>query len=214
MNNFNKEFKKWLFLNLANLITILGFLAVIWLLVIIFTEPEELWLITVLALSVGLSDLFDGKVARKFKIESRFGSIIDRLRDKIFVVPLLIILGQQIWKLNLSFIVVSLTKALIISLVTIEILLFLAWWVGLFKRVTTVANKWGKRKMFCECLVIIFWLASLTIERYFHLLITAVFAIYLIDLMLLLAFFFAIKSLEGYYQSYLSLNSDINKLDS
>jgi phosphatidylglycerophosphate synthase len=202
-NDFNKELKEWFFRNLANAITISGFFAVIWLLVIAIINPEKLWLITILALFVGISDFFDGRIARKLKIESEFGSVIDRLRDKVFVTPILIILiwRQDCGLTNLPFVIISFTAALITSLAAIEALLFAAWWIGLFKKVTTMANKWGKRKMFCDFLIIMFWLLSLDAEKYFF---TPVmpFSIILIDLVLIATLFLALKSLEGYWQSY------------
>ncbi len=203
MNGFNNELKEWFFKNLANAITIFGFLAVIWFLIIAISEPKKLWLITSLAVFIGLSDFFDGRIARKLKIESNFGSIIDRLRDKIFVMPILaIFIWRQNWGLtNLPFIIASFTMALIISLIVIEFLLFITWWIGLFKKVTTMANKWGKRKMFCEFWIIITWLLSLNAEKYFSIHVIS-FSIYLIDLALINALFLAVKSLEGYWLSY------------
>jgi len=200
---FSKELKEWFFQNLANLITILGFLATIWLLVIAVNNPEQFWAVMVLAGIVVLTDLFDGIIARKFKITSSFGGALDRLRDKIFIVPLLIILTwHHAWKLtNLPSILSTLTKALVISLIIIEIFLFIAWWIGLFKKLILTANKWGKRKMFCEFLAVAFWLISLSIEKYFNFPVIR-FSIYLIDLILITTVFLSIKSLEGYYQSY------------
>ncbi len=205
MNNllFNKELKEWFFQNLANIVTIFGFLAAIWLLVIAINNPEELWLIMLLAGVVGLSDLVDGMIARKLKITSSYGGALDRLRDKVFIVPILIILTwHHAWKLtNLPSVLITLTMALVISLVTIEIFLFIAWWMGLFKKLILTANKWGKRKMFSEFLAVMFWLISLTIEKYSCLPVIR-FSIYLIDLILIVTVFLAVKGLEGYYQSY------------
>jgi len=200
---FSKELREWFFQNLANMVTILGFLATIWLLVIAINNPEELWLIMLLAGIVGLSDLIDGIVARKLKITSSYGAALDRLRDKIFVAPILIILTwHHAWKLtNLPSILTTLTTALVIALVTMEIFLFIAWWTGLFTKLILTANKWGKRKMFCEFLAVIFWLISLTIEKYSNFSVIR-FSIYLIDLILTVTVFLAAKSLEGYYQSY------------
>jgi len=200
---FSKELREWFFQNLANIVTIFGFLAAIWLLVIAINNPEELWLIMLLAGVVGLSDLVDGMIARKLKITSNFGGALDRLRDKVFVVPLLIVLTwHHAWKLtNLPSVLITLTTALVISLITTEIFLFIAWWTGLFKKLILSANKWGKRKMFCEFLLIAFWLISLSIEKYSCFSIIR-FSIYLIDLTLMVTVFLAVKSLEGYYQSY------------
>jgi len=61
---FSKKLREWFFQNLANIVTIFGFLATIWLLVIAINNPEELWLIMLLAGIVGLSDLIDGIIAK------------------------------------------------------------------------------------------------------------------------------------------------------
>jgi len=207
MNEFNqlfsKELREWFFQNLANIVTIFGFLTAIWLLVIAVNNPEKLWLIMLLAGVVGLSDLIDGMIARKLKIISSYGGALDRLRDKVFVVPILIILTwHHAWKLtNLPNVLITLTTALVISLIIIEIFLFIAWWIGLFKKLILTANKWGKRKMLCEFSAVMFWLISLTIEKYSCLSVIR-FSIYLIDLTLMITVFLAVKSLEGYYQSY------------
>ncbi len=43
-----------------------------------------------LAVAVGFTDLFDGYLARRYKIVTRFGQFLDPLADKIFVVTLLL----------------------------------------------------------------------------------------------------------------------------
>jgi len=204
---FYKQLREWFFQNLANIITLLGLLGAIWLLVVAINSPEQLWLIVLLAGLVGLSDLVDGIIARRFKIISTFGGALDRLRDKIFVVPTLIIFTwHQAWKITTFPIVTStLVKALIIMIILIEALLFVAWWVGLFKKISVESNKWGKRKMFCEFLVVAFWLISLTVEKYAQFQVMK-FSIYLIIITLVLTNYFAVRSLEGYYQRYENRN--------
>jgi len=200
--NIRKELKKYLFKNLANIVTIIGFLAVIWLLVIIINRPEKLWLIGLLVLIAGLSDFFDGKIARKLKIESKFGAVTDHLRDKIFIGPILIILiwRQNLEAINLPFIAVGLATFFIIYIVAIEIILFIACAIlFLFKKIKIKASKWGKWKMFCEFLAIIIWLISLIIEKYF-LIPVLPFSIHIINLILFFALCLSFGSLKGYWR--------------
>jgi len=196
-------YKKYFVQNLANFITVLGLIGAIWLLVICISNPEQLWLILILTSGVGLTDFVDGLMARYLKIESKFGSALDRLRDKVFICPLMIILVWHYYESlkTLSIVVITLTISLVSSLVLIEVLLFIAWLIGLIKKLDVSSNRYGRIKMFLEFLIVIFWLFSLTIKKYFgfHLF---RFSIYLIDLILFVAIYFAIRSLDEYYKRY------------
>jgi len=177
-------------------------------LVIAISSPGQLWLILILAGLVGLTDLIDGLVARHLKIKSKFGSALDRLRDKIFICPLLIILA---WcysdSLNTASIIIgTLTKALVVVIVLLESLLLTAWLIGIIKKLDVSSNQYGKIKMFCEFFVVIFWLISLTVKKYLDFSLIH-FSIYLIDLIMVITIYLAIRSLEGYYQKYNNKNT-------
>lgn len=185
---------KYLKENLANLITLFGLVGAIWLLVIMINNSEQLWLVLVLAIAIGLTDLFDGLIARHLKIESKFGSALDRLRDKIFICPILIIL---IWRHHES----SLTVAIVLSLVLIETLLLIAWFIGLFKKLNVSSNRYGRIKMFIEFFIVVFWLLFLIVKKHSDSYLLRFF-VYLINACLLIATYFAIRSLEQYYRRY------------
>jgi len=197
-----KKIKNWLFQNIANFITVFGLVAAFWHLAILIYSPETLWLIIILSALIGLTDFIDGKVARHFKINSRTGSALDRLRDKILICPLLIMLAWQTWPLNKSSMAfATLTIGLALLLVLIELILFGAWLIGLFKNLDISANKYGKIKMFLQFAVVMIWLSLLTAEKYFSFP-ELKFSIYLIDFLLIITIYFAVKSLEGYYKRY------------
>ena len=199
----NKKVKGWVFKNLANAVTVFGLIGTFWLLVIVIKSPEQLWLILILAGLISLTDLIDGLIARRLKIKSNFGSALDRLRDKIFICPLLIILAWYYPESlsTASIAVDTLTKALIIVIVLLESLLLITWLIGIIKKLDVSSNQYGRIKMFYEFLVVIFWLISLTVKKYLDFSLIH-FSIYLIDFIMVITIYLAIRSLEGYYQKY------------
>jgi len=207
----NKKVKEWIFKNLANAVTIFGLIGTFWLLVIAINNPEQLWLILILAGLVSLTDLIDGLIARRLKIKSNFGSALDRLRDKVFICPLLIILAWYYPEslITASIVVGTLTKALTAVIVLLESLLLTIWFIGIIKKLDVSSNQYGRIKMFHEFLVVIFWLISLTVKKYLDFSLIH-FSIYLIDFIMVITIYLAIRSLEGYYQKY--NNKDNKKL--
>ena len=204
-----KQLKRWFFQNLANTVTVLGLIGTFWLLVIAISSPGQLWLILILAVLIGLTDLIDGLIAKYLKIKSNFGSALDRLRDKIFICPLLIIL---VWHYpeslsTVSIVVSALTKVLVVVIVLLESLLLTTWLIGVIKKLDVSSNQYGQTKMFFEFFVVIFWLISLTVKKYLDFSLIH-FSIYLIDLIMVVTIYLAIRSLKGYYQKY--NNKDIN----
>ncbi len=203
--------KKWLFQNIANVITVLGLILSVWLLVVGITFPENLWLITLLASLIGLSDFLDGKIARRLKINSSFGSIIDRLRDKIFICPTLIIL---LWYYRAetfkSLFAVTFTAGLVIVIVFLECLLLFAWPFTIIKKLDIAPNQYGRIKTFLQFMAIMIWLISLIVGKYSGFSVIK-FSIYLINIVLIAVVYFAVKSLDGYYQKYKTSNTQ-NKI--
>ena len=195
--------KEKIFRNLANMITVAGLLMAIWLLLLALACPEKLWLILVLAFLIGLTDFFDGITAKRLNIKSNLGSALDRLRDKAFICPTLIILAWRYWPENngLSTILITFTESLVVLMVLIEIFLLVYWVFGLVKKLDVSAGKHGRRKMFLQFLVVMVWLISLAIEKYCFVP-TLNYSIWLIDLILMVAIGLGTKSLEGYYQRY------------
>ena len=96
-------------IKIINLLTILRILfAVLISLLLIFGEGYMLAL--VLFFFAGLSDYFDGHLARKYSATSEIGEILDPIADKILVVFTLIVLS-----VNLSSFLLAFSSALIIS---------------------------------------------------------------------------------------------------
>lgn len=203
----DKQIKEWVLENLANLVTFLGLFMTIWVLVIVARNPEELGLMVAISIGVVLSDFADGKIAKNLGKKSSFGAAFDPLRDKVFVVPSLIILTWHYrWTVaTLPTYLVTPIIALVALLIFIESILFIAWWILLIaKKLQVPINEWGRWKTFGEFVVIVLWLISLIIEKYFK--VQAVqFSIYLIGLALIATSILAYASLKTYYQEYLEI---------
>lgn len=194
--------KQWFFQNLANALTVFGLLVTIWLLIIVIKYPDQLWLMLLLSILIGLTDFFDGRLARYLNSESNFGKALDRLRDKIFICPTLFILFWYYWTLTEQSAAFSaFTGALVLSIILLESLLFVAWIIGVVKKLDVSSNKYGQAKMFCEFLAVMIWLISLNVERYLEFPLFRS-SIYLINLILIITVYLAVRSLEGYCGRY------------
>ena len=79
-----KAIFKDLFSNWRTVPNLLSFLRILMVpaFAVLFNRGEYLWAVAVLALS-GLSDFFDGKIARRFNMVSDLGKLIDPIADKL-----------------------------------------------------------------------------------------------------------------------------------
>ena len=70
--------------NLPNYITSIRLIFTIPL--IIFLETNNLLFVWIIILFGGITDYLDGYIARKFKLKSKIGAILDPLADKVFTI--------------------------------------------------------------------------------------------------------------------------------
>lgn len=94
----------------------------------------------ILAILAALTDLFDGKLARKYKCESDFGKIADPLADKIFIVATFITLAD--YKLMPSWMAVV--------IISREFLVTGLRMIALNEGVVIAADTSGKIKTCCQ----------------------------------------------------------------
>jgi len=93
---------------------------------------------TVIFIVASITDYYDGMLARRFKVISNFGKIMDPLADKILVISALIALYTPGIKLiSLSVIIIIISREFIVTLVRY----FYAQ-----KGIIIPANVWGKLK--------------------------------------------------------------------
>lgn len=193
------EKKEWLLKESANVITYIGLIFTIAIPVTAMIDPKRLWSMTLFAVISGVSDLLDGLIARKLEAESLFGSALDRLRDKVFIIPNLIIL---IWIYRDSILVFyKTTVTLICTIIFIESLLFIMGWIVASKKIKAEANKLGQIKMFILFPVVIIWLTSLAIQASFDIPIMK-FSIPFILFMFFISGFLGILSMGKYFKAY------------
>ncbi len=187
--------------NAANIITISGIIGAVWLLIVAIAYPEELWLIMALSAFIGLTDFVDGLVARSLKVESSLGSALDRIRDKLFIPPVLVFLVWHYWPKNHPVALATLTAALVVCSVAIEIILFAGWVFGLLTKKSVQSNQYGRTKMFLQFFIVMIWFISLLVEKYIGLQVTKV-SLFFVDGLLAVTLYFAAKSVAGYYNRY------------
>lgn len=100
-----KEIIKDLFSNWKTVPNLLSFLRILMVPVfaVLFMNGEYAWSVFVLALS-GLSDFFDGKIARRFNKISSLGKILDPLADKATQITIAIVFFITFWNAEDTFI--------------------------------------------------------------------------------------------------------------
>jgi len=197
--NFNNRAKNNF--TIANFITVSGLVVDLWNNYLIFNGLKG-WTPIFLITIVIASDFFDGLFARRRNAKTWVGSNLDKLRDKVFSLSKFYFKFLCYWSLLAcqlywaSFILVLLTV-----LTTIELILFTVGSIGMVKDLPIEANKWGKRKMFFECLAIGFWSIGFFISP-------SMFSngdlpnLIPVIACLLISIYHALKSLEGYRDAY------------
>ena len=99
---FKKNLQK-LALNIPNLLSISRLFIVFPL--ILFLEINRPFCVFILIIIGGLTDYFDGLIARKFNLKTRLGAILDPLSDKVFyLIPLVFLCKNNLipfWSLTL-----------------------------------------------------------------------------------------------------------------
>jgi phosphatidylglycerophosphate synthase len=201
MNDELKE-KSWLYRNIANMITLLGFPLCFILLWIVIYHRE--WTIRMLLLVtlVFVTDFLDGFVARRLRIVSKFGGAADRLRDKLLLGIMFVFLILD-GRIHISM------KIITMNLAVVETALLVIWFMGLRKKMdvstikSTDKNKYGhgQIKMFLLSIAIFLLCINLIVEerwgQEYHL-----WATIFLNSMFIFSLFFAVKSFLGHRAKY------------
>lgn len=79
-------------MNLANKLTLLRVVMIPVFLMVLFLGPEPMnrYLAVVIFIVASLTDMLDGKIARKYNLVSNFGKFMDPLADKLLVMSALV----------------------------------------------------------------------------------------------------------------------------
>lgn len=196
-----KRLRKWFFNNLANIITTMRLIFSVWV-VILAVCGQQLFLMFVLVVLCGLTDVIDGWLARRYQIESQIGGILDRLADKIFICPtILILIGRFLPEAKIVAFWRFLTVGLVAVIILLEIFLVIGGILGVVRGMDISSNQWGRKKMVFQSTAVLLWFSSLLIESCLKIRIFR-FSIYFINAICVTAVYLAVKSVKGYFQRW------------
>ncbi|NOZ92819.1 CDP-diacylglycerol--glycerol-3-phosphate 3-phosphatidyltransferase [bacterium 3DAC] len=130
-------------LNAANILTLIRLLMIIPLFPLSM-HREYYWLALILFWFAMLTDMFDGMVARKYKMITNLGKFMDQITDKLLINAILLIF---LWarELPLWFVAIIILRDILVG----GVRMFLA-----SKGVVVPANKWGKIKTLLQTILV------------------------------------------------------------
>lgn len=111
----------------------------------------------------GLSDFFDGLLARWWRVETGIGALLDKGADKIFIAVIAVTLYccSPLWRRGFSYwdnILGSQTGKQLVILVSQELALsLLGILLAAMRKTRREANIFGKAKMWAECATLLPW---------------------------------------------------------
>ena len=116
-----------------------------------FMGDKSRWIALVIFVVASLTDLLDGKIARKYNLVTTFGKFADPLADKLLVVSAMICL-VELGDLDAWIAVIIVAREFIISGFRI---------IAAEKNVVIAASYWGKFKTTFQMIMIIMLLAGI-----------------------------------------------------
>lgn len=135
-------------MNLPNKLTILRVILIPFFVVFMLfdiTGAADKWIALVIFCVASLTDMLDGKIARKYNLVTNFGKFMDPLADKLLVCTALICLTSMN-RLNVIVVLVIIAREFIISGFRL---------VASDNRIVIAASYWGKFKTVSQMALII-----------------------------------------------------------
>ena len=127
--------------NIPNILTLFRIALVpVFIYFMFYFEPKSIAAFVSLFVFVtaSITDYYDGMLARKYKIISNFGKIMDPLADKFLVISALFALSTK------TYYFIPMTVVIIIIIREVAVTLLRNYYVK--KNIFIAANKWGKLK--------------------------------------------------------------------
>lgn len=152
-------------MNLPNKLTVLRVIMVPFFVFFMLTDvggAANKWIALVLFVVASLTDMLDGKIARKYNLVTNFGKFMDPLADKLLVCSAMICLIPS-GKLPTAVVIVIIAREFIISGFRL---------VASDNGIVIAASYWGKFKTTFQMLMIIALILDFQ-NRYFQMLATA-----------------------------------------
>ncbi|MCK4655275.1 MAG: CDP-diacylglycerol--glycerol-3-phosphate 3-phosphatidyltransferase [Candidatus Cloacimonetes bacterium] len=140
--------------NLLTIIRIVSVPILFWLMFIIRSDRSIFWAMIVFTFA-SITDYFDGLLARKFRVITNFGKIMDPVADKLLIL--------------IALVAIALPPIKLVSIYIVYIILCREVFVSLLRnfyvrrKIYIPANVWGKVKTVFQMLGIIFALVYYTV---------------------------------------------------
>ena len=141
-------------MNLPNKLTILRMIMIVPFVVFMLAPvggEAGKWIALVLFVAASLTDLLDGKIARKYNLVTTFGKFMDPLADKLLVCSAMICLVQM-GRIPAWIVIIIISREVIISGFRL---------VASDKGVVIAASWWGKFKTTFQMVMIILMIADI-----------------------------------------------------
>lgn len=141
-------------MNLPNKLTILRMIMIVPFVVFMLTDlggGAGKWIALVLFVVASLTDLIDGKIARKYNLVTTFGKFMDPLADKLLVCSALICLVEM-GRIPSWIVIVIISREFIISGFRL---------VASDKGVVIAASYWGKFKTTFQMVMVVLMIADI-----------------------------------------------------
>lgn len=141
-------------MNLPNKLTILRVLMIPFFVFFLLTDyagASSKWIALVIFVLASLTDLLDGKIARKYNLVTNFGKFMDPLADKLLVCAALICLVEK----NM------LAAWMVILIISREFIISGFRLIASDNGVVIAASYWGKFKTVFQMLMIILLIADI-----------------------------------------------------
>jgi len=141
-------------MNLPNKLTVLRMVMVPFVVVLILADefgPWTRWVALALFIIASLTDMLDGKIARKYNLVTNFGKFMDPLADKMLVCSALICL-VELGRIQSWIVIIIIAREFVISGFRL---------VASDQGVVIAASMWGKVKTVFQMIMIGFLIANI-----------------------------------------------------
>ena len=137
-------------MNLPNRLTILRIFLIPFFVFFMLSDFSK-WIALIIFVVASLTDMLDGKIARKYNLLTDFGKFMDPLADKLLVCSALICLVE----------LKRIPAWIVIAIISREFIISGFRLVAAEKQIVIAANFWGKIKTVCQMFMVILMIANI-----------------------------------------------------
>lgn len=137
-------------MNLPNRLTILRIFLIPFFVFFMLSDFSK-WIALIIFVVASLTDMLDGKIARKYNLVTDFGKFMDPLADKLLVCSALICLVE----------LKRIPAWIVIAIISREFIISGFRLVAAEKHIVIAANFWGKIKTVCQMFMVILMIANI-----------------------------------------------------